>query len=842
MRALRMPLLLTRAGMVAERGLRAFWPALSILLLALSALLFGLHDAFASAVVQGAGALVLLALMVALGHGLRVFRWPSRQEALERLDATLPGRPITSLLDRQAVGAGDPASEEIWRAHLERMAERARRARPASPALRLAERDPYALRYVALLAFVMALVFGSAARLSSVTSLVPGTGGAGYAAAASWEGWIEPPAFTGKPSIYLGDVRAGALAVPVGSEVTLRLYGETGLLEVRETVSAASAEGSEETGPARRFRVARSGVIAVEGPGGREWQITALPDAPPAIALSAEPQRRVGGEMRLSFEASDDYGVVSGRAELELDLAATDRRYGLAAEPEPRESIVLDLPMPISGDRRAFTEVLEEDLSQHPWAGLPVRITLFAQDAAGQEGASEPVVATLPGRRFFNPLAAAIAEQRRDLLWNRANATRVARVLRAVSYRPDEIFDSESAYLMLRVAIRRLEAGAAAGPLTDARRDEIARALWDIAVLIEDGRLSDALERLRRAQDRLEQAIRDGASDEEIAELMNDLREAMRDYMQQLAEQAQEQGEDRAENRNMQEITSGQLQQMLDRLQELMEQGRTAEARQLLDQLRRMMENMQVTRGQGGPGRQDPGQQSMQGLADTLRRQQGLNDDTFSQLQEQFSEGGRFGRDRRQEPGQPGGSAPADEEGSGEDQRLEQDGQPGQGQALARRQQALRDQLERQRQGLPGAGTPQGDVAREALERAGRAMEGAEEALRENDFAGALDRQAEAMEALREGMRQLAEQMAQQQGREGRQGDARGQTEGPAGRDPLGRDTGRSGRAGSDEQLLQGEDVYRRARELLDEIRRRSSQQERPKIELEYLRRLLDRF
>jgi Flp pilus assembly CpaE family ATPase len=41
---------------------------------------------------------------------------------------------------------------------------------------------------------------------------------------------------------------------------------------------------------------------------------------------------------------------------------------------------------------------------------------------------------------------------------------------------------------------------------------------------------------------------------------------------------------------------------------------------------------------------------------------------------------------------------------------------------------------------------------------------------------------------------------------------------------------------------LQGEDVYRRARELLDEIRRRSGDAERPTAELEYLERLLERF
>jgi hypothetical protein len=42
--------------------------------------------------------------------------------------------------------------------------------------------------------------------------------------------------------------------------------------------------------------------------------------------------------------------------------------------------------------------------------------------------------------------------------------------------------------------------------------------------------------------------------------------------------------------------------------------------------------------------------------------------------------------------------------------------------------------------------------------------------------------------------------------------------------------------------LLQGEDVYRQARRLLDEIRRRAGEADRPDIERNYLERLLDRF
>ena len=97
------------------------------------------------------------------------------------------------------------------------------------------------------------------------------------------------------------------------------------------------------------------------------------------------------------------------------------------------------------------------------------------------------------------------------------------------------------------------------------------------------------------------------------------------------------------------------------------------------------------------------------------------------------------------------------------------------------------------------------------------------------------------MDALREGMRNLGEAMAEAQRNQGQQGTAEGQTGGQQ-QDPLGRNAGASGQAGTDQQLLQGEDVYRRARELLDEIRRRSGEGARTDEEVDYLRRLLERF
>ena len=161
---------------------------------------------------------------------------------------------------------------------------------------------------------------------------------------------------------------------------------------------------------------------------------------------------------------------------------------------------------------------------------------------------------------------------------------------------------------------------------------------------------------------------------------------------------------------------------------------------------------------------------------------------------------------------------------------------------MADRQRALRDELNRQQGRLPNQNTPEGDVMRDALDRAGRAMDDAEQALRDRDLAEAIDNQAQAMEALRDGMRALGEMMAdQQQNLQPGQGNAESNRRADA-RDPLGREQGGNGAESSDAPLAQGPDNAGRARRLLDEIRRRSSETERPEVERDYLNRLLDRF
>ena len=850
--------------MVAERVTRAFWPLWSVLFATLAPLMMGWQDALPIEVVWTLAVAAVIGLAASLWYGLRRFRWPSEAEAVARVDATLPGRPIATLTDQQAIGTSDPASAAVWQAHLARMAERTKEARTVEPDLRVSAKDPYGLRFMALILFVTALLFGSFWRVGTVAGTAPGVGEQNLAAGPVWEGWIEPPAYTGRPSLYLADIPPGQIAVPQGSRITIRLYGEVGELAVSETVSARTGELPPATDQQQVFDVAQEGTIEITGEGGAAWRISLIPDAPPMVELTGTLEVEALGQMAQPFRASDDYGIVSGTATFALDPGRVSRTHGLAIDPDAREPIVVDLPMPFTGDRRDFTESLIEDFSEHPFANLPVTLTLSVRDAAGNEAATEPLSITLPGRRFFQPMARAVIEQRRDFLWSTANSRRVTDILRAVSWRPEEIFTNQTTYLRLSFIIRRLDEFTERGAITAEEQDEIAKALWDLAVQLEDGTLADARERLRRAQERLSEAMRNGASEEEIAELVQELREATNDYLEMLAQNAEPQ-EDQTDRPSSaqdqsQEITQDQIQAMMDRIQQLMEEGRMAEAQELMQQLDQLLQNLQVTQGEGGQGGpQSPGQQSMQDLSEALRDQQDLSDDAFRELQDRFNgQQGQQQQGQQQEGQQPGDQQGEQQPGQGGDGQGALPGENGRGETdeqaegsrdpsetLGDRQRALREELLRQQQGLPGLTGEEAEAARRALDRAEGAMEGAEEALDEGRLAEAIDRQAEAMEALREGIRNLGQALARNEldpAQDG-EGNAQAQTNmQPMRRDPLGRQPGMSGEYGSDETMLQGEDVYRRAEELLDEIRRRAGEQGRPMIELDYLRRLLERF
>ena len=744
------------------------------------------------------------------------FAWPTRAAALARVEAATGAihRPATSFADRLASAPGDRIAEALWIAHRRRLLATLTRLRAGAPTPRLDRRDPYALRFLALILLVSGFVVAGpewSARLGEAFR-----GGESPAATiARIDAWVTPPAYTGRPPIFLtGEAAKPAgteYTVPTGSVVTVRTGGAHDLVVVSRnddgsekivTPAAAPTLATADAGaPPLEHQVTLSsaGTIVVRKAGSdvSSWQFTVDPDTPPSIALIGTPQVAASGALHLSYALSDDYGVVSAFAEITPALGAGPKSGTHPLYDAPS----LPLALPQLRVRKGNGETTR-DLTAHPWAGAKVTMTLVARDEAGQEGRSPPFDVVLPTRQFSNPLARALVEQRAALALDANAAGSVADALDALSLDPEKGNDDLKNYLAVRSVYYRL---------VDARGDDDLRGvvdyLWAIAQGIEDGDLSLVADDLRSAQDALRQALDNNAPDDEIARLTQQLRDAMNKYLQALAEQAKQnpQALNLPPNADLRTINSDELQKMIDQIEQLAKTGSRDAAKQLLSELQNMMENLQA--GQPMDGGQN-GQQmidSLNKLGDLIQRQESLMNQTYQAQRGQSPDG-----------------KPLSEQQLQDLLRQLQQNQQGLGDALKQ----LQNQL-----------TQMGMAPNGMLDQAGQAMGRAENQLGQGSAGAAVGEQGNALDALRQGAQGLGQQFANSgPGGGGLSGNGSYSNE-----DPLGRQRNTGTDLGTSVKVPDEIDTQR-AREILDAIRQRLGEANRPAIERDYLERLLDQF
>ena len=784
---------------------------------------------------------VLLGLLLWSLFELRSFRWPDGAAVDRRLERV-------NRIEHQALSVQDDRLENetgfsraLWLEHQRRMAERIAILRTGVPEPDTPRRDPYALRAFVVLLFVTAFAYSYSNRAGFLGDALNFSTPAAQAAPVRIDAWITPPAYTGRAPIFLtradGDVPE-ALSLPAGSEVTVRVSGGKA---PRVTYKGAKDASASEIAPADapgpqdehaagdtansartyRFKPGGDGDLAIsEGSVKKAWSFDIIPDRLPTIAFVGEPKSTVSGALELSYRVSDDYGIEKARAVIVPADPPASGAHPLYGSPD----FPLSLP---GGGAKSGKATTNRDLTDHPLAGEQVRITLVATDGAGQEGRSKTILTRLPQRYFSNPLARAVVEQRRTFALDTNRLPRAIDLADALMTAPEETIKSPSHYLLLDTARERMALARNDDMLRDA-----ADYLWQIALGLENGDLSIAQQRLRDAQRALSEALRNNASDAQIQRLMKQLRQAMNDFLREMARQAMKNPGQMAQlPDNMRNVLRQQdLNRMMDQIENLARSGQRQQAEQLLSQLQQMMNNLQAGRMQRGQQSNGPMRQQMDKLGQLLQQQQQLMNQTYQmnrQLQSQLPQGGQ----------QQGKQGPQDEQGqNGKQMTPDQLRQALK--ELQRQQQNLRGQLGQLQQGLKGLGMKPG----KGFGDADKAMGNAAGALGEGQGERALGEQGRALQALRQGAQDMLSQMMQAMGqRRGQgQGQSPGEQLGRNDRDPLGRPRSTSGPDFGDQVKVPDEIDIQRAREILNQIRKRLGDALSPALEKQYLERLLD--
>lgn len=832
-----------RRRLGVERGVRLALPT-AALIAAWSALaLVGLADRLAP-IAQSLAAIGILFMLVWLARtAWRRWRTPTEAEARARLahDCALDGAAFETLRDRPS--RYDPLTLALWRREQDQARAHAEKARAGPTRPHLDQLDPYKVRYLlGALLIATFVIAGDTASDRLARAFLPDPGPLLGDQPLQIEAWATPADYTRSAPISLSDRLGERIETPPSVEVTVRVTGPVGAPRL-----VFRGQGVRR---GARFQQAADGAweaqLALPGPGRlsivrfhtrASWRIAPAHDRAPSAAFSAPLARLPDQQVSFSWNASDDFGVTR----LALRVRPRHPPAGLLhAGP-------VDTPVETpAGDPQQAQGDAELDLATHPYAGMEVEARIVAIDALGQEGQSEPLHFTLPEKVFLQPLARAVIEIRGNIMRERrayrpmpteprrtiqagdllvgnqrieirdyqrrndiARAPQgirhAARLVDALTMAPEDGYFSDLAvFLGLRMA--RSE-------LTTARdiaaTDSAADILWRTALRAEYGGAADARRALEAAQQALSQALASGAPQERLRQLLDALRRATDAYLQALVQEAIRNGEppqNQDDTQDQTEISEQDIQELLERVQQLTEQGRTQEAQALLQMLANIFSNLdaQLSQRQSGEnGEQGPSdqqmQQSMDQLSETIGQQRALRDETQQQQQQQSAGGG------------------------GGEQRGGQGGEDS-----AERQAEIRQGLGEAQRDAEGAGA----APSQDLNAAERAMQQSEGALRRGDLAAAQAAQSSALEHLRQGAEQLGAEIRESGNREGEQGEA-------GNRDPLGRSTGAGD--GRQTQVPDAIDPVR-ARAILDEIRRRAQDANRPESEREYLRRLLDRF
>jgi uncharacterized protein (TIGR02302 family) len=804
---------------------------------------------------------------------LRHFRFPTRKEALDRIDRVsgFKERPAAVLEDRLGNPGNDPATQALWSLHRRRAEKAVALLRAGLPSPRVVDIDPHALRAAVLVGLVATSFIAGPEKYARVAAAFDWRFGGLAGPGRRIDAWVDPPTYTGRAPIILSDGSSPQrIEAPAGSMVIIRssggraIYHAEGALEEAPSQAAADkqsgAAGISGAPPSEsRAGRAESGEthlilrgdanLTIDSIGG--FQFAAIADRPPTIALTDPPKANVRGTLTLNYQISDDYGAVSSEAVF-ANPALPGGALAKRSLVDPPKA-ALQLPPIGSETGEAETTI---DLSDHPWAGVRVEMTLVARDEGGNEGKSDPVTIALPQKPFVKPLARALVEQRRNLILAPDDKERVAAALAVLMIEPDAFGVGDGVYLGFHVAAERLAAANKDSDLVD-----VAEFLWQMALRIENGDLSEAERDLRAAQQQLREALQRGAPPEELKRLTDNLRAAMDKFLRELAEQQQKemdqanQGADKNQSR-AKSISPKQLEAMLDKMQSLAQSGDAGDAQKMLDQMQNILENLKMARRRNADPRSQDMSRALSQLGQMGKDQQDLRDDTYqngqSAKRQQRRQHSRMdGQDEAPQADNSLTGGDAQQNGDVDDQ-AEENGVPESGHSqdeLEKRQQELANRLEELEKRLKKAG--QGDAG---LGQAEKAMREAQKALQ--DGAGsrdsAVEAQGRALNGLREGAKKLAQAMRQQGEGEGEgegQGEGENEAEGPGGEfgqngtDPLGRPTGRE-RAFNPSAKYDpmGVPAAERAQRVLEELRRRLGEPSRPREEMDYFERLLRRY
>ena len=770
-------------GLLWERLWNRFWPAISLTLFFAALSLLNL-----TLFLGPAWHLLVLALFAAsLTLTLRLttdypFSFPSRADVERHMEhaSTLDHRPLQTLHDIPAEGLSEE-SLSLWQKHLQRAALTLTKLKIYKPDTDVARHDRWKLRYLAVIFLAIGLIVAQGdapARLRQ--ALTPDISSLVTKRNIALDLWIVPPEYTHEAPVFLATAKQGLVAhdAPLAVPAGSLLKLRLSGLSLAPHLSYAGHRYSPTEAAPQNYTLEM--LLQQSGVLSLSSWFSHLGRWPITVLPDTPPQVSIT-KIEPTPQATTK---ITYKA---LDDHGIVKLTGVVAV--DGTSYNFDIPPTNSADDTTTTT----DLTENPAAGLPASLWLEAEDAAGHKTDSAPASFVLPERNFTNPTAQHIVAERKILLRqnNAANRRAIAEDLAAVAQNPALYKGDIVGFLALSSAVRRLIYDG-----SDAAVATVTSLLWNLALKLEDGGLSLAQRDLHESLQKLSTALNDkSTSKQQLQDILDDVKKKMQQYVQSLAAELQQKMQ---QGKKMPVISPELAQQfmkgldinkLLEQMRRLSQANSREDLQKMAEGLKNSIDNLDMKKIDQMREKQMQAMEALQNLEDIIHKQQSLFDKTNK----------------------------TDDPADLKDMKQEQSG--------------VRAELGESLHKLGETGVEIPDN----FAKADQSMKNSADALGKGRQKEALPQQKTALDEMQKGLDSTVKKMAQSMqqslmsfGEGGNFGE---------GYDPLGRGITDDGSV-----KVPDEQEQRRVQEIIEELRHRSNEPNRTKVERDYIDRLLDQF
>ena len=741
-------------------------------------------------------------LILILRNMFMYFQWPSTNDCARRLelDNDVKHRPISTIFDRPGINS----ESSLWEEHYNNMLSLSVSLKKIKLRSVFSKIDPLLLRFPVLLLFLFIYFSNYNFLFDRVeAAILPQLETVEKSRTGTFTGWLTPPEYTKKQPILLLN-NEGPISSPHGSILSARVHGGKGKTvlhlgsEVQDFIKIDDKNSSIESiikSDVDLSIIQNKNVLFNK-------KIISIPDNDPKVDFIEKPKSTIKGVLDIDYIFSDDYEVIKLYANV---LLKKPLEFSFIND------IKFNIPFQNSDEFQTLGKYYH-DLTEHIWAGLPVTITLNAEDYIGQIGQSDVVEILLPEKKFNNLIALSIINQRKNLAWGKEKPFTIGKVIEEIS--KDDLLDSKFK-LAKDWLLETLEILVKNEEREYLEKEDfyfVIDLLWKTALFIESGQLAVAENELRRAQEDLQEALQ-GNEGSDIKDMVSNLDQALKKYLEELenpmdidvpqVSEADNPG-DRGGESGAQANENENLEEKLDEIADLAASGSLDEAQEQLQNMQDMTEASDRDALGEALGEQEGAEtpMAMQQISEMMQEQEALMEDSFEQSLN---------------------AAQADQK------------TPGSGPVNAgQKQEILRKQLEDVMHEINESDNP----VPEELGRAERAMRQAERELQRGRPDRAQTAQGRAIEELKKAAEKM-DKMHSGEGPSQMAGDS-GNNNSRDQRDPLGRvPPGQGTSPGGDVGIPKKQNITK-AKEIVKELYKKAENSKEGSVERKYVDSLLD--